>query len=327
MIYLVYSNQSSEIKKVIKAIAKQTLPERDEMNFVRYDGNSTLVQEFVDDANYVPLGYDKKVVAVDNCYFLIKPKPRNKIESDQDYKELINYLKNPNPDCDLILTVPTTTIDVNNEIYKIISEKGKITEIKDPDTKEWNKYVKATVEDYIKKNPDCRIDSDALIELTDRTSGDIPLLRNSVIKLFLYTKHVRYEDILLMVTRPLEENAFQISNFLLNGENEKAIGLFRDLRVNNVEPVTLISMLANQFRLLNEVVYLSKNNYSNDDIAKELGIKPIRAQILKRQTYSMSEKAIHKTLDDLFNLDLQIKSGQIDRFYAFELFLINFKRD
>ena len=79
MIYLVYSNQSSEIKKVIKAIAKQTLPERDEMNFVRYDGNSALVQEFVDDANYVPLGYDKKVVAVDNCYFLIKPKPRNKI--------------------------------------------------------------------------------------------------------------------------------------------------------------------------------------------------------------------------------------------------------
>ena len=327
MIYLVYSNQSSEIKKVIKAIAKQTLPERDEMNFVRYDGNSALVQEFVDDANYVPLGYDKKVVAVDNCYFLIKPKPRNKIESDQDYKVLVAYLRNPNPDCDLILTVPTTSIDTNNEIFKIISEHGKITEIKDPDAKEWNKYVKATVEDYIKKNPDCRIDSDALLELTDRTAGDIPLLRNSVIKLFLYTKHITYEDVLLMVTRPLEENTFQIFNYLLENKNDKAIGLFRDLRVNNVEPVTLIGMLANQFRLLNEVVYLSKNNYSNDDIAKELGIKPIRAQILKRQTYTLSEKAIHRTLDDLFNLDLQIKSGQVDRFYAFELFLINFKRD
>ena len=126
MIYLVYSNQSSEIKKIIKAIAKQTLPERDEMNFVRYDGNNTLVQEFVDDANYVPLGYDKKVVAVDNCYFLIKPKPRNTLESDQDYKTLIKYLRNPNPDCDLILTVPTTAIDTNNEIFKIISEHGSI---------------------------------------------------------------------------------------------------------------------------------------------------------------------------------------------------------
>lgn len=327
MIHLVFSNQSSEIRKVIKAIAKQSLPERDDMNFVKYDGNNTLIQEIIDDANYVPLGYDKKVVAVDNCYFLMKPRPRNKIESDQDYAALFSYLRNPNPDCDLILTVPTTQLDTGSELYKLLQGVAKITEIKDPDAKEWNKYVKATVDDYIKKNPGCRIDSDALLELTDRTSGDIPLLRNSIIKLFLYTNHIRYEDVILMVTRPLEDNTFQIFNFLLNNENEKALGLFRDLQVANVEPVTLIGMLGNQFRLLNEVVYLSKKNMTNDEIAQELNIKPIRVQILKRSTYSMSEKAIHRTLDDLFNLDLQIKSGLVDRFYAFELFLINFKRD
>ena len=327
MVHLVYSNQSSEIKKIIKTIAKQSLPERDDMNFVRYDGNNTLIQEIIDDANYVPLGYDRKVVAVDNCYFLMKPKPRNKLESDQDYKALFSYLRNPNPDCDLILTVPTTSLDTSSELFKLLQDIAKITEIKDPDVKEWNKYVKATVDDYIKKNPGARIDNDALLELTDRTSGDIPLLRNSVIKLFLYTDHVRYEDVILMVTRPLEDNTFQLFNFLLNNQNDKAVGLFRDLQVGNVEPVTLIGMLANQFRLLNEVVYLAKKNYDNDSIAKELGIKPIRVQILKRQTYSMSEKAIHRTLDDLFNLDLQIKSGLVDRFYAFELFLINFKRD
>ena len=258
MIYLVYSNQSSEIKKVIKSISKQSLPERDEMNFVRYDGNNTLIQEIIDDANYVPLGYDKKVVAVDNCYFLIKPKPRNKIESDQDYKVLFSYLRNPNPDCDLILTVPTSEIDQSGELFKLLKEVAKITEIKDPDVKEWNTYVKATIADYIKKNPGVRIDNDAVMELIDRTQGDIPLLRNSIIKLFLYTDHVRYEDILLMVTRPLEDNTFQLFNYLLNNEHEKAVGLFRDLQVNNVEPVTIIGMLSNQFRLLNEIVFLSK---------------------------------------------------------------------
>ena len=227
----------------------------------------------------------------------------------------------------MILTVTTTSLDTSSELYKLIVSVAKVTELKDPDAKEWNVYVKNTINEYIKKNPNCRIDSDALIELTERTSGDIPLLRNSVIKLFLYTDHVRYEDVILMVTRPLEDNTFQLFNFLLNKENEKAVGLFRDLQVANVEPVTLIGMLANQFRLLNEVVFLSKKGYDNETIAKELNIKPIRVQILKKQTYTMSEKAIHKTLDDLFNLDLQIKSGLVDRFYAFELFLINFKRD
>ena len=327
MIYLIYSNQSSEIKKVVKGIAKQTLPERDDMNFVRYDGNNTLVQEIVDDANYVPLGYDKKVVAVDNCYFLMKPKPRNKIESDQDYKALISYLKNPNPDCDLILTVPTAEVDQNSDIFKIIKDTGKITFMNDPTIKEWNEYVRKVVNEYITKNPGNRIDTDAVMELVDRTAGDIPLLRNSIIKLFLYTNHVRYEDVILLVTRPLEDNTFQIFNYLLDGENEKAIGLFRDLQVSNVEPVTLISMLGNQFRLLNQVVFLSKKSFTNDEIAEELKIKPIRVQILKKKTFNMSEKAIHRVLDDLFDLDLQIKSGLVDRFYAFELFLINFKRD
>ncbi|MBO4856539.1 MAG: hypothetical protein J5511_04130, partial [Bacilli bacterium] len=221
MIYLIYSNQSSEIKKVVKGIAKQTLPERDDMNFVRYDGNNTLVQEIVDDANYVPLGYDKKVVAVDNCYFLMKPKPRNKIESDQDYKTLISYLKNPNPDCDLILTVPTAEVDQNSDIFKIIKDTGKITFMNDPTIKEWNEYVRKVVNEYITKNPGNRIDTDAVMELVDRTAGDIPLLRNSIIKLFLYTNHVRYEDVILLVTRPLEDNTFQIFNYLLDGENEK----------------------------------------------------------------------------------------------------------
>ena len=327
MIHLVYSNQSSEIKKVVKAIAKQSLPERDDMNFVRYDGNNTLIQEIIDDANYVPLGYDKKVVAVDNCYFLMKPRPRNKIESDQDYKTLISYIKNPNPDCDLILTVPTAEVDKNGELFKLIEANAKVTVINDPTIKEWNEYVRKVVNEYITKNPGSRIDTDAMMELIDRTAGDIPLLRNSIIKLFLYTDHVRYEDVLLLVTRPLEDNTFQIFNYLLDGENDKAVGLFRDLQVSNVEPVTLISMLGNQFRLLNQVVFLSKKSFTNDEIANELKIKPIRVQILKKKTFNMSEKAIHRALDDLFNLDLQIKSGLVDRFYAFELFLINFKRD
>ena len=327
MIHLVYSNQSSEIKKVVRAIAKQSLPERDDMNFVRYDGNNTLIQEIIDDANYVPLGYDKKVVAVDNCYFLMKPKPRNKIEADQDYKALIQYIKNPNPDCDLVLTVPTAEVDKNSELFKLIEANAKVTFMGDPTIKEWNEYVRKVVNDSIAKNPGSKMDSDAIMELVDRTAGDIPLLKNSIQKLFLYTKHIRYEDVLLLVTRPLEDNTFQLFNYLLDGENEKAIGLFRDLQVSNVEPVTLISMLGNQFRLLNQVVFLSKQSMTNDDIANELKIKPIRVQILKKKTFNMSEKAIHRTLDDLFNLDLQIKSGLVDRFYAFELFLINFKRD
>ena len=328
MIYLIYGNQTSLIKSYIKKIAKEALPEQDEMNFVKFDGANTLIQECVDEANYVPLGYDNKVVAVENCYFLQKKKPRNKIESDQDYDALIEYLRHPNDMCEFILCVATNDIDKNNESIKILFNSGKVIEVKDPDQQSWNQYVKEKINSLLTKNPSFRIDRDALEELTIRTAGDIPLFKNSVSKLFLYTDHVTFEDVDTLITRPLDDNVYQIFNHLLNNKNDLAIRIFRDLKVSNVEPVTLVSTLATQFRRYNQVAFLSKKGLSNEEIAKEIGIKPIQVQILKRSTFAMSEKAIHKTLDDLFNLDLQIKSGQVnDRYYAFELFLINFERN
>jgi DNA polymerase-3 subunit delta len=322
MIYLIYGNQTASIKNRVKKLTKSCLEEIDEMNCVKYDANNVLIQEWIDDANYLPLGYEKKVVVVENCYFLQKPKPKNKLESEQNYESLISFIQNPLEECDLILTVPTLSIDTKNDIYNYIKEKGKIFEIPDLDQRGWKDGVRK----YCLETLQLKIDNDALNELAERTGGDVALLQTSAAKLALYKDHISYDDVVLMVTRPLDDNAFQLFNFLLQGKNMDALQLFRDLRVSNVEPVTLISMLANQFRLLNQVVFLSKEGLVNEDIAKQLGIKPIRVQILRKNVFSISEKTIEKTLDNLFNLDLQIKSGQVDRFYVFELFLINFKR-
>ena len=322
MIYLIYGNQTPSIKSRVKKIVKENLPDNDEMNLVKFDASNVLIQEIIDEANYVPLGYDHKIVIADNCYFLLKSKHKNKIEQDHNYEELINYLLHPSDDCDLILTVPSLAVAINSDIYKQIKEVGKIIEIPDLDQNGWKDGVRR----YCLENAHLKIDNDAIIELAERTAGDVALLQTSVAKLALYTDHVTYEDVVLMVVRPLEDNTFLIFNYLITGKNTDAVKLFRDLRVSNVEPVTLISMLGNQFRLLNQVFYLYKNGRTDEEIAKELNIKPIRAQILRKNTSLVSEKAIHRTLNDLFNLDLQIKSGLVDRFYAFELFLINFKR-
>ena len=39
----------------------------------------------------------------------------------------------------------------------------------------------------------------------------------------------------------------------------------------------------------------------------------------------ISETTTRNTLDDLYQLDLDIKSGLVDRHYAFEMFLLKFK--
>ena len=324
MIYLIYGNQGPTIKSQIRKISEAFLngEKPDELNFIKLDGHNFLVQDAVDECKYVALGYDKKVVSLENCYFLLKPKPRNKIEADQDYDELLKYVNNEStdPDACFILSVASSSIDEKNQIFKALKEKAKIVQIVDPDEKGWNEYVRA----YLQRH-NVVIDRDAIQELSDRTNGDVGLFQNSVQVLTLYTDHIRYKDVTLMVAKPLEDNAFLIFNLLLDNKNADAVELFRDLKVKNVEPVTLIGQLANQFRLLNQVMYLCKKRMSKEDIANELKIKPGRVYVLSRLISIISESTIRKTLDDLYQLDLDIKSGLVDRHYAFEMFLLKFK--
>ena len=326
MIYLIYGNQSPTIKSQIKKITKTFLGEEnvDDFNFVKLDGNNVLVQDAVDECRYVSLGYDKKVVSLENCYFLLKPKPRNKIEQDQDYKKLMSFISESFDDEEsaLIMSVSSNTIDPKNEIFNFVKEKGKLIEIADPDEKSFLDYVRSYCQKY-----NINIDKDAVQELASRTDGDVALFKNSIEKLTLYTDHIRYKDVVLMVTRKLEDNAFLLSNYLIEGRNIEAVALLKDLRVSNVEPVTLIGQLANQFRMINQVRFLLRvKRLSQDEVAKELKIKPGRVYVLSKSLSLISEKAILRTLDDLYELDYNIKSGQVDRYYAFELFLLKFQR-
>ena len=327
MIYFIYGNQSPTIKSQIKKITKTFLEGMtiDEFNYVKLDGNNILVQDAVDECRYVSLGYDKKVVSLENCYFLLKPKPKNKIDADQDYTALKEYIENENGEEEVtfILSVPSSAIDEKGEIVSLLKEKAKIIQIADPDEKSFAEYIISYTKKY-----NIVIDKDALRELAARTDGDVALFRNSIEKLTLYTDHIRYQDVVKMVTRRLEDNAFLIQNYLVEGRNTEAVALFRDLRVSNVEPVTLIGQLANQFRMINQIRYLLRaKKLTPDEAAKELKIKPGRVFAISKSLSMISESAVNRTLDDLYNLDLEIKSGRVDRFYAFELFLLKFQRN
>ena len=55
MIYLIAGKQNIRLKSQMKNIVKKSIKEIDTMNFVKFDATSTLVQEIVDEANYLPL--------------------------------------------------------------------------------------------------------------------------------------------------------------------------------------------------------------------------------------------------------------------------------
>ena len=320
MLYLIYGNQPFTIQHRFKSIAKEVLGTPDEMNYVKLDATEVSLQAIIDEATLTPLGYDSKVVVVENCNFLVKE--TKTLKESKEYKEFLSYLKNIDEMTTLILTVYESDIDKKGSVINIVNEVGKVLCLGQVSEDQWLDYVYSLI-----KKSGAEIDKDAASELARRTGGDVALLRNTVNKLILYTPHITYADINLMVVKPLEENVFLIYNNLISKKEDFAIKVYRDLVEQNIEPVRIISTLANQFRLLHEVKYLVSQRMNNKDIADTLKIKETRAAVIARQVYSIDEKKIRRTLDELFNLDYQIKSGQVDRYYALEMFLIKFNQD
>ena len=128
-----------------------------------------------------------------------------------------------------------------------------------------------------------------------------------------------------MVAKPLEDDAFQIANALFKGDNSLAISIYRDLKLLGGGLVdSLIPLLASQFRFISQVCFLDERGLEKREIASQLGVQEFRVSIALKNSRYLSRRQIAHVLDDLYSLDFQIKSGQIDRSYGLELFLINF---
>lgn len=314
MNYILYGALYPLIKKRLNKILKETLGDPDDFNVVKLDFDNSPVEEIVSEASLLPLGYEKKVVVVDNALFLKKD------GEEKDKKAILDLLKNSTDEISLVFIVRDEKIDEKSEIFNFVKENGKIEFFVSIKKEEWPVYIRK----YF-KNKEVEIDPDAVNELALRVDGDLDRFINEADKLCLYKNKITISDVVLLVSKPLEDDAFQIANALFRGDNGLAISIYRDLKLLGYKFVdTLIPLLASQFRFHSEVFYLDSRGLEKDEIAKQLGVNEVRVKIALKNRRNVTRTQIAHALDDLYYLDYQTKSGQVDRSYGLELFLINF---
>lgn len=314
MNYILYGELYPMIRKHLNKILKERLGEVDDFNVVKIDFEESSVDEIAYESSTLPLGYDKKVLVVDNAIFLTK-------EGEQKDKEkILETLKKSSNDIDLVFILRSEKIEKNGEIFNFVKENGQIFEFLNISKEDWPIYIRK----YF-KNKNVEITSEAINELATRVDGDLTRFLNEAEKLCLYKNSITLYDITLMVSKPLEDDAFQMSNALFRGDNGVAISIYRDLKLLGQKFVdALIPMLASQFRFISQVCFLDSKGLDKEEIGRQLAVSPIRVKIALKNARNISRRQIANSLDKLYNLDLQIKSGQIDRSYGLELFLINF---
>ena len=97
--------------------------------------------------------------------------------------------------------------------------------------------------------------------------------------------------------------------------------MYQELLKRGEEPIKIIVLLANQFRTIFQVKRMLLMTNDNYEIAEKLKIHPYRVKLAKQ--ISISEDMLLKYLEDLADLDADIKMNKVNKEAALEMFFLN----
>jgi DNA polymerase-3 subunit delta len=178
-----------------------------------------------------------------------------------------------------------------------------------------------------------RIKKDAAQTLVEMAGTNLTLLSSEIEKMSLYLgsgdEEITAELVEEMTARTLEQDAFKMLQSYLDGDISGALSVYYDLLRQKEEPVALTALLASQIRFMVHVFYLQKKGYHAQQISKQLKAHPYRVKLLVEKRQQIPEKRLLEVLNDLADIDLQLKtvSGNRERILEFFLMKRNIRKN
>jgi len=313
MIKVLLGESSKLMNKKIEQYTSSSIDERDDFNYCIYDFETSPLDEIIDCLSSPSFTSPKKVVICKNPFFFSTEKV--KTEFTNDYTKLEKYVENENEDATFIIVLPPKYIDRRNKYYNYFLKKGYIEDLTLEKTEDLRKYALELLDEF-----NIQIDNDAF-ELFMSRMTSVVLLENEVEKLSLCNKEILIDDIKALISIPLEDDIFELSNAILAKDRVKIMKTYNDLKLQKVQTVQLISTLSNQYRLVLQASILDNKGMSQQEIASYLNVHPYRVKKALETLYKYNIWDIEDSLVKLADLDKEIKNGTKDRFIDFEIFL------
>ena len=306
MVYLLYGENDYLIDQYINKVSKGI----EKMNINIYDLESDQMSQVIDDCETYSMFQDKKIIIADNANMFTG-------SNNKDSDLIQKYLSNINPSTVLIFIVHNSKIDNRKKITTLIKSKGKIQEFNNSVNTE--AFIKDLLKNY-------NISYDDIKLLIDRV-GDNPLiLKNEIDKIILYKngkKDISTSDIINLTARNINNDIFKFINNIIMKKREKAIQNYHDMLLMGEEPIMIIVMLADQFRIMYQTKGLMMKGYSEKEIAEVIKVHPFRIKKAIQNSRNYTAFTLLKYISNLADLDIGIKNGTLNKNLALELFLLN----
>ncbi|MBF0779835.1 MULTISPECIES: DNA polymerase III subunit delta [unclassified Granulicatella] len=320
-VYLVQGNDDYLIKMIKQTFLSYVIPEEErELNISVYNLHEESLAFAMEDAESISFLGDKKLIVLDNAYFLTTEKPKGAIEQNMNLLE--EYIQSPNQDTVLVIMAPYANLDNRKKIVKSLKKLAVVVDANALNEQEVIQFV----QNYI-RNSEFSIDRQTVKLLLEMTHYQLAIVMNELEKLCIFKqkeKKIDRQDVLQFVSKTLETNVFILLETVQQRQVDKALAIYRELVLQKEEPIKLLALLIGQVRLFLDVHILIQKGYQQSDMAQLLKQHPYRIKLaieqLKKGNYR--QDTLIQMYHILAQADYSLKTVNSDKHVIVELALL-----
>lgn len=305
--YLIISDDQELCNKKTNEIKKQM---NLDVETNQYDLEEDDIYNIIDDLNTISLFGTTKFLQVKSFEAL------SNISSNA-LTELLSVMNDTNSPNVLVFNTLKKLDNKNENIIKILKYLTTIN----------NKIENISLPEYTLKSfsEDGYDIDESTVKLLCNYVDSISLLEQSIDILKSYKKNekiITIDDVNKMISPPLDDDVYHLVEAVLSNDKKMVFECYNGLKIQNVQPTFLISLLINKFQEIYNSYFLLKAKYSQNQIAELFNVSPGRAYYLMKDAKNIPIKKIKDNLNYLNKLEYDIKSGIIDSDLGLELYFL-----
>ena len=216
-------------------------------------------------------------------------------------------VKNPRKSTCLIFW--ESKIDKRNALYKAVSDNGIFFDFEYRSQDELLKWIQSMLKKHSKT-----IEKEAALRLTLNAENGLYELENELNKLILYggdNPVITLKDVEEVCATSIKAGIFELTDALATGQTDTAYRKLYGL-IRLKEPHFMIFfMIARQFMVLNDILFMKKNGLSVRDISAKMKTPDFITRKNMTNAERYGQAGLKEAIGLLNRIDMDIKSGRM----------------
>lgn len=322
LITLVTGADSGQYSQLKQLFLERVGFDSSDLTYSYFDFSENDFAEAQMDLESLPFFSDEKVVIFDNLLDLTTAK--KSYLDDKEAKSLEAYLTNPVETTRLVIFAPGK-LDGKRRLVKLVKREAKIFEA--------SQLKEAELRTHFQKlaHQEGLVFSKGVFDqLLIKSNFDFSEIQKNLafLKAYKADGQIQQTDIDQAIPKTLQDNIFDLTQYILQGKIDQACDLVRDLRLQGEDEIKLIAIMLGQFRLFTRVKILAQAGKNESAMVTQLSellgrkINPYQVKFALRDSRPLTLSFLKEAMATLISTDYQIKQGKLDKAYLFDLALL-----